>query len=64
MYYNNDKFFLFLVIFISFFFKKKQKITGLKKPSWPKLCNITFLFLLKIGSVGSVNQQINLASPY
>ena len=27
-------------------------------------CNIIFLFLLKIGSVGPVDQQINLVSPY
>ena len=31
--------------------------------SWPKFCNIIFLFLLKIGSVGPADQQINLVSP-
>ena len=35
------------VMFISFFFKK-QKIIDFKKASWPKFCNIIFLFLLKI----------------
>ena len=33
------------------------------KASWPKFCNITFLFLLKIGSVGPVDQQITLVRP-
>ena len=46
-----------------FFFFKKQKIIDLKKSSWTKYCNINFLFLLKIGSVGPVDQQINLVSP-
>ena len=31
--------------------------------SWRKFCNIIFLFLLKLGSVGHVDQQINLVSP-
>ena len=34
-----------------------------KKASWPKFCNIIFLFMLKIGLVGSVDQQINLILP-
>ena len=67
IYYNNGKCFLVLVIYISllcfFFFFKKQKIIDLKKSSWTKYCNINFLFLLKIGSVGPVDQQINLVSP-
>ena len=68
IYYNNNKCFLVLVIYISLlcfisFFFKKQKIIDFKKASWPKFCNITFLFLLKIGSVGPVDQQINLVSP-
>ena len=50
-------------MFYFFFFFKKQKIIDLKKASWPKFCNINFLFLLKIGSVGPVDQQINLVSP-
>ena len=36
------------VMFYSFFFFKKQKI-DFKKASWPKFCNIIFLFFLKIG---------------
>ena len=32
------------------------------KKKWPKFCTI-FLFLLKIGLVGPVDQQINLVSP-
>ena len=54
----------YLYKFVMFFFFKKQKIIDLKKASWPKFCNIIFLFLLKIGSVGTVDQQINLVSPY
>ena len=50
--------FIFLLYFISFFFKK-EKIIDLKKASWPKLCNIIFLFLIKVGSIGPVGQQIN-----
>ena len=42
---------------------KKQKIIDKKKASWQKIFNIIFLFLLKIGSVGPVDQQINLVSP-
>ena len=57
---NASWFWLFtsLLCFISSFFKK-QKMTDLKKASWPKFCNIIFLFLLKVGSVGPVDQQIN-----
>ena len=50
------------MFYFLFFFKKQIKI-HLKKRSWPKCCNIIFLFLLKIGSVGPVDQQINLVSP-
>ena len=57
--YKFDMFYFFFF----FFFFKKQRI-DLKKASWPKFCNITFFSLLKIGSVGPVNQQINLVSPY
>ena len=69
IYYNNDKCFLVLLIyasllcFISFFYRKK-KIIALKKASGPKFCNIIFLFLPKIGSIESVDQQINLVSSY
>ena len=52
------------VMFHFLFLLKKQKIIDSKKASWPKFCNIIFLFLLKIGSVGPVEQQINLASSY
>ena len=58
--YNSYKF----VMFYFFFFVKKQKIIGKNKASWPKFCNIIFLFLLKIGLVGPVDQQINLVSPH
>ena len=47
------------VMFYFLFFFKKQKIIDFKKASWPKFCNITFLFLLEIGSVGPFHQQIN-----
>ena len=53
------KFVMFYVLF-SF---KKQKIIDLKKASQPKFCTIIFLILLKIGSVGSIAQQINLVLP-
>ena len=66
IYYNNDKCFLVLVICMSVmlyvFFLQKAENNRLKKASWPKLCNI-FLFLLKAGSVGPVDQQINFALP-
>ena len=45
------------------FFLQKAENNRLKKASWPKLCNIIFLFLLKIVSVGPADQQINLVSP-
>ena len=41
------------------FFPKKQKIIDLKISQVVKIC--IFLFLLKIRSVRSVDQQINLA---
>ena len=56
----------YLYKFFMFYFSlfvKKQKIIDLKNASWPKFCNIIFLFLLKIGLVGPVDQQINLVSP-
>ena len=52
---------LFLLLLIIIFQKAENK--RLKKASWPKFCNIIFLFLLKIGSVGPADQQINLVSP-
>ena len=47
------------VIFYFFFFFQKAENNRFKKTSWPKLCNIIFLFLLKIGSGGLVDQKIN-----
>ena len=72
IYYNKDKCFLVLVIYISLlcltssfiFFFKKQKIIDFKKASRTKFCNIIFLFFLKIGSIGPIEQQLNLFSPY
>ena len=50
-----------LFCIISFFFQKEES-NRLKKASCPKFGNI-FLFLVKIGSVGPVDQQMNLVSP-
>ena len=50
------------VMFYFFFFKRF--LIDLKKASWPKFCNIIFLFLFRIRSVGPVDEQINLVSPY
>ena len=63
-----DKCFLVFVIcmfamFFFYIFLRKAENNRLKKASWPKFCNIIFSILLKIGSVGSVDQQINLVSP-
>ena len=46
------------VMFYFFFFQKAE----IKKKPIGKFCNIIFLFFLKIGSVGPVDQQINLVS--
>ena len=54
--------YLYKFMFCFFFFFQKAGNTRLKKASWPKFCNIIFLFLLKLGSVGPVDQQINLIS--
>ena len=56
------KFSMFYLFFVFFFQKAENNI--LKKAIRPKFCSIAFLFLLKIGSVGPVDQQINLVSPY
>ena len=68
IYHNNDKCLLVLVCYILFpffvlfvFFLEKAENNRLKEK--PKLCDIIFLFLLKIGLVGEVGQQINLVSP-
>ena len=70
IYCNKDKCLLFLVIYniyYAFFyypiFFQKAENSRLKKASWPKFCNAIFLFLLKIGSGGPVDQQISLGSP-
>ena len=52
------KFVMFYFFF--FFFKKKQKIIDLKKPVGQNFVILFFCFLLKIESVGPVDQQINL----
>ena len=46
------------VLFIYFYF-----LFFKKKAGWPKFCNIIFLFLLKVGSVGLVDQEINFVLP-
>ena len=67
IYHNNDKCLLVLVcyilflFFLFFFFLEKAENNRLKEK--PKICDIIFLFLLKIGLVGEVGQQINLVSP-
>ena len=67
IYYNNDKCFLVLVIYMFvmfyFFFLQKAENNRLKKASWPTFCNIILLFLLKLGTVGPVDQQINYVLP-
>ena len=50
-------------MFYFLFFFQKAKNNRLKKASWSKFCNIS-LFLLKMGLVEHVDQQINLTSPY
>ena len=55
--------FKFVLFFFLFFFFQKAENNRLEKASWPKFCNIIFLFLIKIGSVGPVD-QINLVLPY
>ena len=48
-----------LVMFYFLYFFQKEKNNRLKKASCSKFCNIIFLFLLKIRSVGPVDQHIN-----
>ena len=55
--------YLYIFMFYFLFFYEKAKNNRQKKASWQKKFNIIFLFLLKIGSVGPVDQQINLVSP-
>ena len=54
--------FYFFFLFYFYFFQKAEN-NSFKKASWSKFYHIIFLSLLKIGSVGSVGQQINLVSP-
>ena len=57
------KFVMFYFFFLFFFGKAEHN--RLKKARLPKLCNITiFWFLLKMGSVRYLDQQINLVSSY
>ena len=51
---------MFYFIFFSF---KKQKIIYLKKNKQLASIRAIIIFLLIIGSVGPVDQQINLVSP-
>ena len=48
--------------YLSFSFQQAEN-KRLRKASWPKVCNIIFLFLLKVGSTGPTVQQINLVLP-
>ena len=57
-------FYKFVMFYFLLFFFQKAENNRLKKASWPKFCNIIFLLLFKIGSVGPVDQQINLVSRY
>ena len=50
--------------FFLFFFFEKAEHNRLKKSRLPNLCNKSFWFLLKMGLVRSVDQQINLVSLY
>ena len=55
----------FVMFYSSYFFQKAEN-NRLKKANWPNFvifCNIIFLFLHKIESVGPVDQQINLVLP-
>ena len=47
------------VCYVLLIFIQKAEKNRLKKSRWPKFCNIIFLFLLKVGSIGS-DQQITL----
>ena len=67
MYYNNDKYFLVLVIhmFVKFYFFSLLKAENniLKKPVGQNVVIPFVLFLLKVGSVRPVDQQINFVLP-
>ena len=54
----------FVMFYFFFFLKKKQKIIDLKNPVGGQNFVISFFcFLLKIESVGPVDQEINLVLP-
>ena len=50
--------YLYKFVMFYFFFFQKAENNRLKKASWSKFCNIIFMFLLKIGSVGPVNHKL------
>ena len=54
----------FVMYYFFLLFFEKAEHNRLKKARLPKLCNIIFWFLLKIGSFRSIDQQINLVSSY
>ena len=49
-------------MFYFFFFIQKTENNIFLEKRWPTFYDIIFLFLLVIGSVGPVDQQINLVS--
>ena len=53
--------YLYKICYVLFYFifQKAENNKFKKNASWSKFCNI-ILFLLKIGSIGPVDQQINL----
>ena len=53
----------FVMFYFFFFLKKKQKIIDLKNPVGQNFVISFFCFLLKIESVGPVDQEINLVLP-
>ena len=52
-----------LLCFISYFFQKAENNSLKEKPVGHYFVILFFLFLLKVGSAGPVDQQINLVSP-
>ena len=54
--------YLYVCYIYFFFLQKAGNNRFLKKGGWSKFCNI-FLFLHKVGSVGPVDQQINVVLP-
>ena len=57
-------FYKFVMFYFLFFFSQKAESNRFKKkPVVQNFVILFFKFLLKIGSVGPVDQQINLVSP-